>query len=343
MFLPVQPKSVFLTVNRACNMNCKICYAREAVGNLGDMSLELACSLTKLAVDSGAKMITLIGGEPTLWPWLKKYNQFTQGYIRTSIVTNALAFANLSYQKKYSQNPNYGIGISLKASTPEKLSVTAEGVNWGKMLKGVRQALKLPRSGVSFVCTPDDCDITRAATLVKSLGGSSLSLNLYRPSFISGQWESVYEWAQIREMLLEIVRQFPIAEKIFDGKLSLSGKYPLCVWPKSFLDERIVKHQISTGCMLSKRKGLVFDSKGSVVMCNHLHPYLIGQYGVDFTTTDEFLAFLGKNTTMQIYDQTSRFPSLKCKECKIYDICTGGCVVLWTYFQPDAIVQPERR
>jgi len=343
MLPAVKPITIWLTINRACNMCCRWCYARGAKTTNQEMSFELAQKLVDLVVGVGAKEILLLGGEPTLWPWLLDLNKYCKGRINTTLVTNTVLFANDIYWNRYLSQSNDEIGVSLKASCEKKFNGVSTVTNWETTLAGIRRALSLTQSGTSFVCSPDDCDIISAAQLVRSLGGDRLNLNLYTPVCVGGEWKSDYSWNQIRQVINQISIQYSKAEKILKGKLYLNGKFPLCVWPTRFIEERRAKGQISTGCQLSRRRGLIFDTDGSVLMCNHLQEYPIGKYGVDFVSPEELLGFLDEKAVKETYDQASRFPSTKCDGCEDYDFCTGGCPILWTYFNPEDIIQRERR
>ena len=64
-------KNCWLTLNHACNLNCKWCYAKDT-GYLksDDMSLDMAYDIIDICHDLSINHITLIGGEPTIYPHL---------------------------------------------------------------------------------------------------------------------------------------------------------------------------------------------------------------------------------------------------------------------------------
>ena len=66
-------RGCWLTVNRACNLRCEWCYAAGEGSAAGrNMPLELARQLLDAAAELGAGSAVLIGGEPTLYPYLSE-------------------------------------------------------------------------------------------------------------------------------------------------------------------------------------------------------------------------------------------------------------------------------
>ena len=69
----------WLTVNRSCNLRCQWCYAR----NMGfsakdDMSLSLAERCIKIYSDLPMKEVVLLGGEPTIYPYIVEAVSFDE-------------------------------------------------------------------------------------------------------------------------------------------------------------------------------------------------------------------------------------------------------------------------
>ncbi len=60
------PKTVCLTVNRRCNLNCGWCYVDKTAQQMADMSFEVACKLVDISIEAGARNLLLFGGEPTV-------------------------------------------------------------------------------------------------------------------------------------------------------------------------------------------------------------------------------------------------------------------------------------
>lgn len=307
------------------------------------MSLDIACQLADISIEAGAKEILLFGGEPTVWPDLINFNRYIKGKIKTSLITNAIQFADTVFYGKYQQYPNDQMGISLKASSFKKVRGTLLESSWSKSLLGIERALKYSSFTVSFMCSPSDCDIVEVAKLVKQLNGKRLHLTLYDPVCHGEEWISEYSLVEIKQMVGKIVSSFAHATQILDGNIGLRCSYPLCLWPKKFISLLRENGQISTGCMVSHRSGVVFGTDGSLFVCNHLPSYPMGKYGVDFLTATQLLEFIHSEKVVCMYDQLSRYPSSVCKSCSELDSCCGGCPLFWSVFYPkDAIPELSR-
>ncbi|MFA6416145.1 MAG: SPASM domain-containing protein [Candidatus Paceibacterota bacterium] len=244
-----------------------------------------------------------------------------------------------SFSTHIKKQSNSSVGVSIKASSEEKFEDVGCNIDWHRYLSGLRKALSIKGSGLAFVCHPNDCDLKQLATTATTLGVASLNISLYTPIFSKGQWSSDYTWEELGEMIKNISNQLFQAEKILQGKIYLRCSYPLCLWNKHFIRDMIDRKQIQTGCHLSKRSGVVFDTDGSLLVCNHLFPYPIGKYGKDFLTPEEFTNFFTRKSVVEIYDKLACYPSEKCQHCSQYDICAGGCSILWTYFNPVDIIK----
>jgi len=298
------------------------------------MDFQLACSLADLVISVGAKRISLLGGEPTLWTHLLEFNGYVSSRIGTTLVSNAVRFAEDDFLAPYSQKRNEIIGVSLKASSKKKYDKIGCKVSWEEVTLGIKNALEKLSGSLGFVCSPNDCDLVEVAKTAKDLGASRLNLSLYTPIFNGERWESDYSWEKLKEMTREISLKWHEAENILSGGIYLRCSYPLCMWPEGFIEKLAAEDRVYTGCLLSQRQGLVFDTDGSVLVCNHLYPYSIGKFGVDFSTSDQFLEFLRSDKVTEIYNKASCYPSVKCQNCRRYSDCTGGCSVLWLYFNP---------
>ena len=88
------PSSIHIewVLNNVCNYRCNYCHDDINDGSSGHPDLEKSVKFFDMIherVNSNNKMITLVGGEPTLWPNLTKFlNSLNENYY-TAITTNA--------------------------------------------------------------------------------------------------------------------------------------------------------------------------------------------------------------------------------------------------------------
>ncbi len=90
---------------------------------------------------------------------------------------------------------------------------------------------------------------------------------------------------------------------------------------------------------LQERKGLIFNTDGSAVMCNALFDHPIGKYGDDFADPQSLLTFLDSEKIGNLYNRMTCYPSVECIRCDWYNYCGGGCPLRWTVYKPDQLVK----
>lgn len=332
----VRPSCAWFTVNHLCNLQCNWCYGQgNRVDSSSDMDMRTAEKLLILSKSIGIGHITIIGGEPTLWPHLIEFNRLcVQSKIKTTIVTNAIRFSDDEFWGRYVNCPNDTVGVSVKAHNPQLLlSATASSL-YASMVKGLCRAFKQFGVGASTVynriCAEYILDIAQFAM---DCGARRLNISPCTPAFFGGiaHVECVVEPAT---MVRHIVSIYPRLVEVTGGRFSLAMKLPFCFWPKDFIEKLIAGGQITSSCQLRQRAGIVFDHDGRIAVCNSLTDCPIGEYGVDFTDGDSLLAHLNNPSVTKLYNQITSYPSTKCVDCKKYDMCGGGCMMFWTSFKP---------
>jgi MoaA/NifB/PqqE/SkfB family radical SAM enzyme len=234
----VIPKIIWLTVNRACNLRCCWCYAKGAEYSSADNATpEYARSVLGLAKSLSVKSVTIIGGEPTLWPHLLDTNQFClEQDIRSTIVTNAIRFSDDSFWDRYIQSPNSSAGVSIKAHSANQLRLIAGSKQFESSIKGLKRAISHFRCGVDIVYnsfySQNLVDIVKFAV---DCGARSVSIGPCTPTF-DGTWVDSRFMIEPTIMVKSITRDYEQLCSITNGHLSLFMKMPLCIWPRDFIE-----------------------------------------------------------------------------------------------------------
>lgn len=126
-----------------------------------------------------------------------------------------------------------------------------------------------------------------------------------------------------QEVVDAIVEQYPRIHAITNGDFSMNQTVPSCLWPEGFLSMLQERGQVSFGCHVMNRSGLVIDSMGQVIPCNHMHGYPMGQLGKDFTDAESFANFWMRPDLTGFYDQLVAYPSQSCVSCNFHQTCGG--------------------
>ncbi len=331
----------WLTVNRICNFRCKWCYAEGTRYTSEDsMSLELARNLIDFQAEIGVKEVLLIGGEPTLWKYLfEALDLISQRGMKSTMITNGVLLANENFLEKLSLSGIGNIVISLKSGNERQHEKTTGTSKFNEVKKALRNINKLGLKA--------SCSITVNSLLLNNLqeilevaaenGAQLMGLNFCTTTFQDGVPQKGF-MPDPRDIVEKVVENFDEMVKTMNGNISISQSLPLCLWPQSFLEELERQNIITYGCHIQKRNGLIFDSKGNVLVCSCLYDFPIGTFGKDFKNASSFKEFWLSEEVADIYDRIITYPSKSCIECSKYKICGGGCPLHWFVNKPEHII-----
>jgi len=325
------PKGAWLTVNRECNFRCKWCYAQDSeYQGKDEMSLDLAKNLSHIILDSGVKHAILLGGEPTLWAPLLEFNDFAaQEGLGTTLVTNAYMFGVDSFWERYLKHANTQVSVSLKAFSPFQLFKTTGVKNFKTMKKGIERAADLFRSSVGITYNSFyENNLPDMVKFAMDCGYQSVKIDFCSPFFVGKQPTESYI-VPLKKAVANIVRDYDKIVDITKGKVVFEINFPLCLWPRSFLNNLAEKNQIQTVCHVVKKQGLIFSTDGKLIMCNALFDYPLGTFGKEFQDAESLGNFMNSKEISDYYKKVSCYPHEGCIKCNLYDKCAGGCPLRW--------------
>ena len=334
-----EPKSFWLTVNRKCNFRCKWCYAESSEYKAeDDMTLEKAKEIIDLACNMDVHRITLIGGEPTYWNNLVNFNRYCRDKdIHVGMVTNACRFGDDKYWNWYLKSPCESVGVSIKGVNPTQFSNLVGTPNLFKQtIHGIKRVMDYYQDiGVSTVysslVTIDD--LKEIATTSKELGAKSFMVSLCTAT-LSDDGPSGQYMVEPHKLATDLMDVYPFLDQLYDSKVTIEMSLPLCLWPKSFIDQLINKDQIMNICHVQDRSGLIFDTNGNVMPCNGMMGIYIAEKDVDFIDAESLKNHLNSQDLRNNYAELLRYPADCCKKCSYNDRCRGGCVINWTVLEP---------
>lgn len=325
---------MWLTVNRKCNFRCPWCYAESTnYSEDEDMPLELAKSILDMGADLGIKEVMLIGGEPTYYPHLFEIIQYIHDKkMKSTLVTNGYRFSDINFLKELENTKLNSVGISIKGGSKEQYIQATKVDAYDNMKVGIKNLAKSKKFivGYSVVLSKEVLpNLEDIARLVALNPDNWLLLSFCGPIFCDSG-EVVKEHMPSREEVIKfIIENFSSLDKILQGHINIEQAFPVCLWPSKFLDELIKKNQIRFGCHVQTRSGLIFNGKGELIICNSLPNFSIGQFGKEFKNAEEFQHFWNNTQLKKFYKRFHEYPAEKCKTCKEYIDCGGGCPLHW--------------
>lgn len=87
--------TVQIFVTDRCNHSCPDCFARYAMAERIDMSVERFKQELDRAGNKGAKQVNLLGGEPTLHPDINEILDYAVGKMKTTLYTNGAGLSKV--------------------------------------------------------------------------------------------------------------------------------------------------------------------------------------------------------------------------------------------------------
>jgi radical SAM protein with 4Fe4S-binding SPASM domain len=332
---------MWLTVNRRCNFRCEWCYAAESEYQAEDeMSLIFSLELLEISRQLGIGKLFLIGGEPTLWPHLFKFNDAAKSAkIKTTLVTNACRFSSDLFWEKYLEHSNTHIGASFKAFNSRSLLENTKFTKFTDATKGLQRVFEnQPNSIASFVYSRPY--VSHFLDMVKyaiNCGAFGVSVNFCSPAIHKDYVDDRF-LVDINVLVKEIISAYEEAHTITNGHLVFVMKHPLCIWPQEFIQTLKNRGQISTTCHLQHQSGGIIDTNGSLLICNSMFNFPVGRYGQDFNSAESLATFFGSKQTRDYFAKVKTYPSKKCINCEVFEDCSGGCPLLWTVYPPDNVI-----
>lgn len=133
-----------INLNR-CNQKCVFCMVSERNRNAPDMTYAMVARQITQARRSGATHIDFYGGEPTVFPFLKKAVELANKYgLRASLATNAVKFSSIEYTDEFFDGISLdAIRISLHSLKPAVHDrITGCRGSLKKTIQGIKNILK---------------------------------------------------------------------------------------------------------------------------------------------------------------------------------------------------------
>lgn len=141
------PIKVSMELTPLCNMDCKMCYVRqtldEAQRNGGIKPVSYWKNYIPEMQKMGVLFVTLIGGEPFLYPELETlYSSLCQSGFYVNITTNATLLAKGIPEWLMKQPPRY-VTVSLYGGSNETYEkVTGNKIGYSQTIQGLENLLK---------------------------------------------------------------------------------------------------------------------------------------------------------------------------------------------------------
>lgn len=324
--------STWLTVNRACNLACKWCYAQE-MDSTNNMDFSLAKRLIDISTEIGVKNIKLIGGEPTIYPYFFELLEYLiTKEVSIVIVTNGIKLADKDFcltLQRYNY-PKLHLGISIKGSSDEEYLNNCGAKGFSFLVSGLKNCNELGLSySLSYVLTQENIPTLDSFAQILVDNGINRTIFMAYCNYVITEEDNQHDIGLQLEMDYSFAEKYETVSQILSDKLRIHETFPLCLCEHNTIEKMLKKGQVVTTCHVHKRNGLIFDTDGSILLCNHLAGYGVGKYGVDFNDSTSFSNFWNSDYLINLHKKFTMLPSSDCQNCELLPKCGGGCFVQW--------------
>jgi len=332
---------VWLALTYNCNNKCAWCYSSSNKQNLREsLSQTKITPIMTFLKELGIKRTILIGGEPSIYPYLiSLLDEHQKQKIPTGMVTNGRKFSNKSFTRKVKENGLENITVSIEGyNSFTHDSITQISGSYLQAIKGIRNASEAGMIvNINNVITKNNFgDLEKFVDSFVEEPINGISFNVCGPC-LSNKQNNVF--------LLNPYKAAKAFEKIYSYVISKGKKarlvtpIPICFFEKDFREKQKTNKNISGGpCQLAHGKNFVVEPTGKVIPCTHF---------VGFSLLDLFEEgkIITKNKFLEKYNDPNgvaykfrqkmrRNASIKCDEPNCYEPCSGGCPLMWYTFDP---------
>lgn len=325
--------TAWLTTNYTCNCKCDWCYAQKMLAKHRNMDFKHAKQIVTYLQQKEIQTITLIGGEPTIYPNLIELICYIKSLgINVRLATNGKRLKDKDFAQQLIVSGIDEINISIKGTNEHEYRQNTHQAGLNYMIQGYNNLKQLGfKPSISYVITSNSTE--KFDEFVKLLLKEDLDdvvIQFEKPSLST---DGSSKTMNIRDMGNFTSYVFSILEKNnFNYTIEIS--FPLCLIEKTVLKEMLNKKRISTCCHVQKGNGIVFDVTGEVIPCNHFLGYPFGDKPLNLQNENAIEELLNTDLVKQFKDTVNRYPSNKCIKCKLWHICGGGCFTRWFYIDP---------
>jgi len=293
----------------------------------------------------GAEKCTLIGGEPTIYPYffeLLQYGHKLNLFMKT--VTNGRLLSDIKFVRKLKKSGISLVAISIHGPTAEIQNLITQTNSYKETIRGIKNCIKEKINLITLTTINkiNKKEIYEIGKFLNDLGVRNIIFNLACPS--EGKKISK-KYVLPPDKLAIVIQENYLKFKKGGIKVGFYATIPLCLY-KTELLEKMIKEKyliplVEGGCNIYSSSGLAFDPWGNIIPCCKQTLKVLAK------TKDKNNRFIYRGKFEEIWKKIRKnfgkkawhYPSKKCFSCKYLKECIGGCPLFWRHFNPAKYVK----
>lgn len=335
--------NAWITLNRVCNLRCNWCYAKHThYDKADDIPLNQAFHIINMLSELNIPHISLIGGEPTLYPELLQVIKYAKEHnITCGIITNGIKLADESFLVDLKEFGLQNVSLSLKGYSKENFNYLTGIDGYNIALNAIRNLAKndVPFSVSMVIDRYNSKNFLSGIYDAVKQGATNFYLSFEFDFSVLNNNYSNFCFNDIFKMVEDFCDKYTELCKITNDNFVFHQTLPICIWEEDIIKEMQTKSQIHSSCQLLQKSGIVFDTKGNIIPCNALYQYTLGKYNEDFFDSCSLKKHLSSTDVCEFYKKISTLPSKMCVDCKNWSVCGGGCISNWINFDFETLIK----
>lgn len=334
-------KHGWINLTRACNLRCKWCYARDTKYHECDtMDVKTVCHIIDIAVLLNLRHVTLIGGEPTVYPRLFEVLSYAKEKgINCSFVSNGVRYNDIEYVKNLYELGMNRFSISIKGFDKASFKDVAQFDEFDNVINGIKNCLSVGGVVIAFLVLTKE-NVSSYIDLVSYL--VSIGVTRFHIGFLynfnsSPEYTDYLDETRPDLVIKSFKESYPKLLELTQGKVKISPTFPSCAWGEDFINLLNKNDNLSGSCQLREKNGLIFDTDGSVIPCNAMHEIKMGRLYSDFNNANELVNYYENENVKKIYEHYGKMPSERCNSCSSLELCRC-CACQWTNYSLEMLL-----
>ena len=326
----------WLCLTSGCNNRCIFCYyGHKLSSEKTHVDIKHAKAILNLLLQLGVKDCALIGGEPTLYPYLTELIKYGNNIgIKLGIVTNGRVLKNLNTCKEIIDSGVDKISISLEG--PDEIThdfITNSQGSFNDTVKAIENFKKLGFSVdvITTLCKTNMNLWKEIVLFLSNLGLNQFIFNICSPS-ISPTSKNIEtpDLISLSDIIAEMLNT-----DYFGKSLNIVTPFPKCL----VSDKTNIKVRLGL-CQMFHGNGITIDVDGSILPCTHFTGgalFNIYDENSEVISIEEFKK-IWENSAIKFQEKLWYYPSFKCANCEEWKDCYGGCPLYWLENNPDTVL-----
>lgn len=326
-------KQCSIVLTRGCNLRCNFCYVKSA-GYIADDKIEYEDlkHIVDFCCEAKVRYIFFTGGEPLTYPHLPeilKYIKSRPHQITTAVATNGVLLKDMELCRTLIDSGIGYIDVSMKGKNQQEWCEMTGYDGSEAQQQAIRNLASLP---IDFTCsmviTPENVhSFCESVKIAHDNGAKQFSFTFIIDNDDSKEKGLNYlrnhdPMKLVSDFILQIDKLSAITDDWW-----IEYSFPMCVYTEEQLN--LLNGRLATPCQIHLKNAVTFDTKMDLLPCDMYIYNQLGRFGRDFSSYQEFLSLIESTHYRETMDTICKLPADECAACEHFDVCYGGCPVLW--------------